>query len=155
MCVPILSHNSPTNNVLLKITVPKRTGRKRKRGSDDAFAYANRETPRDERMTAIQRSEDGELRSRYGMDKPSVLFRKIADNQDIFQVEAVAEIRQTHRYRGKQFIKDIQNSTLTSFKDSLTFTILQATLSLLPNSQTRLLVEMVRPIVLAFSPLVS
>lgn len=34
---PLISTNRPTDNVLLKITVPRRTGRKRKRGSDNPW----------------------------------------------------------------------------------------------------------------------
>lgn len=34
---PLTSHNAATHNVLLKVTVPKRTGRKRKRGSNEPF----------------------------------------------------------------------------------------------------------------------
>ncbi len=100
MCVPILSHNSPTNNVLLRITVPKRTGRKRKRGSQDPFTYSNGSTIPPEGHEDAPCDEEAELRSQYGMDKPSVLLRKIMDNKDNYDVEAVAEIRQSHRYRG-------------------------------------------------------
>jgi general transcription factor 3C polypeptide 5 (transcription factor C subunit 1) len=34
---PVMSNTVKTNNLLLKVTVPKRTGRKRKRGSDGPF----------------------------------------------------------------------------------------------------------------------
>ena len=36
-CAPILSQSTSTQNVVLKITVPKRTGRRRKKGSQDPF----------------------------------------------------------------------------------------------------------------------
>jgi general transcription factor 3C polypeptide 5 (transcription factor C subunit 1) len=36
---PLTSHNAATHNVIVKVTVPKRTGRKRKRGTDAPFEY--------------------------------------------------------------------------------------------------------------------
>ncbi|KAH8908982.1 hypothetical protein BR93DRAFT_977074 [Coniochaeta sp. PMI_546] len=36
---PLTSHNAASHNVIVKVTVPKRTGRKRKRGSDGPFEY--------------------------------------------------------------------------------------------------------------------
>ncbi len=101
MCVPVLSHNSPSNNVLLKITVPKRTGRKRKRGSDEPFTYSNGQILPPDGHEDAPGDEDVEVLSQYRMDKPAVILRKIRDNRDNYQVEAVAEIRQSHRYRGK------------------------------------------------------
>lgn len=41
-CAPLLSHNTATNNILLKLTVPKKTGRKRKRGSNDPWIFDSR-----------------------------------------------------------------------------------------------------------------
>ncbi|KAL8669705.1 MAG: hypothetical protein Q9168_005716 [Polycauliona sp. 1 TL-2023] len=83
---PIASFNSKTNNVLLQITVPKRTGRKRKRGSGggwEAFAEAPianvplLSDPRDARRLA----------------------RSMRDNPDTYRVEPIGSIRQTHRFR--------------------------------------------------------
>lgn len=105
MCVPILSHNSPTNNLLLKFTVPKRTGRKRKRGSNGPFTFPDGETAKEapeERGPDVlgHNLKSSEMLSQLGKDNPATLLRKINDNIDTYQVEAVAEIRQTHRYRG-------------------------------------------------------
>lgn len=36
---PLTSHNAASHNVIVKVTVPKRTGRKRKRGTDAPFEY--------------------------------------------------------------------------------------------------------------------
>lgn len=36
---PLTSHNAATHNVIVKVTLPKRTGRKRKRGYDAPFEY--------------------------------------------------------------------------------------------------------------------
>ncbi|CAD6502891.1 BgTH12-02565 [Blumeria graminis f. sp. triticale] len=94
MCVPILSRNTPTNNILLKITVPKRTGRKRKRGSQEPFSGVglNATTPN-------LGNETPYLRSQGGLDAPIELQRKLIDNVGRYSIEVVGEIRQTHRYR--------------------------------------------------------
>ena len=36
---PLTSHNAASHNVIIKVTVPSRTGRKRKRGTDAPFEY--------------------------------------------------------------------------------------------------------------------
>jgi general transcription factor 3C polypeptide 5 (transcription factor C subunit 1) len=36
------------------------------------------------------------------MDRPTSILRKLKDNVGKYAVEAVAEIRQTHRFRGKK-----------------------------------------------------
>lgn len=102
MCVPILSHNAPTNNVLLKITVPKRTGRKRKRGSQDPYEFDNAS----ETATNPVASDPPQhtIGSVSRMDEPSQILRKLKDNMNNYKVEAVGEIRQSHRYRGKSFL---------------------------------------------------
>lgn len=110
MCVPILSQNAPTNNILLKITVPKRTGRKRKRGSQDPFTH-------DDVPTATASASDastGSIQSVSRNDDPVQLVRKLKDNDGKYQIEAVGEIRQTHRFRGR--LKLIQDDgSLTIF----------------------------------------
>ncbi|KAK2624008.1 hypothetical protein QTJ16_006642 [Diplocarpon rosae] len=113
MCVPLLSHNAPTNNVLLKITVPKRTGRKRKRGSQDPFTADGNvaaSTLATETDSDIQADipQPPTLNSVSGMDDPTKLLRKLKDNVGEYRVEAVGEIRQTHRYRS---MSDFHQST--------------------------------------------
>lgn len=111
MCVPILSHNAPTNNVLLKITVPKRTGRKRKRGSQDPYEFSNVSE------TATNPAASGPSHNVIGsvsrMDEPSQILRKLKDNVNNYKVEAVGEIRQSHRYRGQSFFS-VTGAMLTS-----------------------------------------
>jgi general transcription factor 3C polypeptide 5 (transcription factor C subunit 1) len=86
-----------TNNVLLKITVPKRTGRKRKRGSsgfmhDESFdAYIGQD----------EMANGTILQSHSRRDHPKVILRSLRDNVGRYQVEAVGIIEQTHRYRGR------------------------------------------------------
>ena len=96
MCVPILSHNSPTKNVLLKITVPKRIG-KRKRGSQDPYSDIV-PTLRPARIDDSTPSDNSYSRSRS--DSPGQLLRTLRDNAGQYEVEAVAEIERTHRFRG-------------------------------------------------------
>lgn len=99
MSVPILSHNSSTNNILLKITVPKRTGRKRKRGSQEPYSGDTRSTSQSEPAS----QSDG-LRSHSRMDNPRELLRTLKDNPENYSVEAVGDIDRTHRFRGMLYI---------------------------------------------------
>ena len=92
---PITSHNTPTHNVVLRVTVPKRTGRKRKRGSDGPFEGTV--------VTGGQEvlpSESPGVDSVSALDSPQVLRRKLADNVGRYTVEPVGVVRNTHRYRG-------------------------------------------------------
>ena len=97
MCAPILSHNSPTTNILLKVTVPKHT-RKRKRGSQDPYSEVRPSLL----PTGIGGpTQNGNLCSHSRNDGAAQLLRSLRDNADKYQVEAVAEIERTHRFRGK------------------------------------------------------
>jgi len=97
MCAPILSVNAPTTNVVVQITVPKRTGRKRKRGSDDPYTLSGRpeegEDPQDHAGYV-------DSRSKVRGDDPAMLRKMMQDNADIYTCEVVAKIRHTHRFRG-------------------------------------------------------
>ncbi|KAI1819161.1 hypothetical protein F4861DRAFT_528025 [Xylaria intraflava] len=92
---PILSHHAATNNILLKITVPKRTGRKRKRGSDESFSEDS-----DIRDTTAMDLQTGTVGSVARQDRPTSILRKLQDNPDKYRAEAVGMIRDSHRYRG-------------------------------------------------------
>ncbi|KAI1391362.1 RNA polymerase III transcription factor IIIC subunit-domain-containing protein [Hypoxylon trugodes] len=92
---PIVSHHTATNNILLKITVPKRTDRKRKRGSNDPFTGDVDITDR----TSVS-SEADQVSSVSRHDTPKSILRKMQDNADNYQVEAVGNVQDTHRYRG-------------------------------------------------------
>ncbi|KUJ06699.1 uncharacterized protein LY89DRAFT_632534 [Mollisia scopiformis] len=104
MCTPILSQNSPTNNVLLKITVPKRIGRKRKRGSQDP--HHDGWIPLEDDVPTSATSEI--VHSYSGKDKPASLLRKLQDTQGKYTVEVAGEVTQSHRYRG---LSDFHHST--------------------------------------------
>jgi general transcription factor 3C polypeptide 5 (transcription factor C subunit 1) len=85
MARPVQSTNVPSNNVLLKVTVPKRTGRKRKRGSNGPFTGPD----------AADSEETGPPR-RTAKD----LLRSLSDNPTNYQIEPVGSIAQTHVFRG-------------------------------------------------------
>lgn len=92
-CKPIMSHNARSHNVVLKITVPKRTGRRRKKGSKgpwqgDVELSDAPNTRATEQVQSISR-----------LDEPKVLRRKLQDNVGRYNVEAVGVIKNTHRFR--------------------------------------------------------
>lgn len=71
-----------TRNVLIKLTLPKRTGRKRKRGSDDSFE---------------QHDSSVEL-APTSITAPDLL-RRIRDNESDYVIEPIGMVRETHRFR--------------------------------------------------------
>ncbi|KAK3997562.1 putative transcription factor tau subunit sfc1 [Cladorrhinum sp. PSN332] len=99
---PLTSHNALTHNVVLKVTVPKRTGRKRKRGTDG---------PWEGQVSASADSHGPEIMSKDRLDDPKVLRRKLQDNVGKYQVDPIGVINNTHRYRG---LADFQYSLAES-----------------------------------------
>lgn len=87
MTKALRSANVSTNNILLKVTIPKRTGLKRRRGSDSPF----------DQGTEVRVSGE---RARPMLKGAQYLFRSMRDNTKSYQVEAVGIINQTHRFRG-------------------------------------------------------
>lgn len=85
MARSVQSTRIQSNNVLLKVTVPKRTGRKRKRGSNEPFADA----PDSEASEPPRR--------RTAKD----LLRSMSDNPSKYQIEPVGRVERTHVFRGK------------------------------------------------------
>ena len=88
---PLLSVNINSNNVLLKITVPKRTGRKRKRGSNDPFTY-NDDTSSPQKDAHC-------------------LIQSLNDNQSTYEIEPIATIPSSHLWRS---MPDFVYSTTSS-----------------------------------------
>ncbi|KNG88327.1 RNA polymerase III transcription factor subunit [Aspergillus nomiae NRRL 13137] len=85
MSRPIQSTSLPSNNILLKVTVPRRTGRKRKRGSDEPF-------------TGVPVSTLGpEFQPRRSARE---LLRSLRDNVGKYQIEPVGLVNRTHVFRG-------------------------------------------------------
>jgi hypothetical protein len=86
MCAPIASHNAATNNLLIKVTVPKRTGRKRKRGSQDVFQDGSHDPAH---------SQNGNVRIH-----PTELLQMLKDNSERYSIDVVGKINHTQRFRG-------------------------------------------------------
>lgn len=89
MTKPLRSANVNTNNILLKVTVPKRTGLKRRRGAEGPFFEGIEVGVHEDRAAPVVKD------AQY-------LFRSMGDNSRSYQVEATGTINQTHRFRGTQ-----------------------------------------------------
>jgi general transcription factor 3C polypeptide 5 (transcription factor C subunit 1) len=87
---------------LLKITVPKRTGRKRKRGSDEHFTLDETAAAVEEACKSKGDDKTPNLRSHSRLDHPKCILRTLKDNVGKYQIEAIGSIDQTHRYRGEE-----------------------------------------------------
>jgi general transcription factor 3C polypeptide 5 (transcription factor C subunit 1) len=113
-CAPVLSHNSPCTNVLLKITVPKRTGRKRKRGSQDPYVEDSNDEVSASSGLNLPNGQSPELRSHSRLDNPRKILRILKDNIGKYVIEPAGSIETTHRYRGLllQFLVSIRILTL-------------------------------------------
>lgn len=101
-CAPILSHNLASSNVVFSITVPKRTGRKRPRGSQEPFksyeehghAQDSQKASKHPALTISSQSRD---------DLPSKIRRTLQDNVGRYDVKAIGIVSQTHRFRGRTY----------------------------------------------------
>ncbi|KAJ5621022.1 hypothetical protein N7510_005006 [Penicillium lagena] len=100
MARPIQSTSSASNNILLKVTVPKRTGRKRKKGSDEPFADAEPNGAADENELPRRRSARD-------------LLRSLRDNVSSYDVQPVGRIERTHVFRGMPDF--VYSTTASSF----------------------------------------
>ena len=78
----------PTNNLLLKVSVPKRTGRKRKRGSSGPFL------PEDHVEGAPENPKNSHVDA-------ATIFRCLQDNASKYTVSVVGLVDETHRFRSK------------------------------------------------------
>ena len=73
------SSPTETHNVLVKVTVPKWTGRKRKRGTNDPFLPEPADSPK------------------HGISAPGLL-QQLRDNAGKYKAEAIGKIETTHRF---------------------------------------------------------
>lgn len=97
MVKPLKSVNVSTNNILFKVTVPKRTGLKRKRGADGVYhEVAEVGVLGDHAAPLIQDAQH--------------LFRSMCDNPKSYRVEATGTVNQTHRFRGMRIVFPKANS---------------------------------------------
>ncbi|KAI9886982.1 MAG: tau 95 subunit of transcription factor TFIIIC [Watsoniomyces obsoletus] len=98
ICKPLEGKAVESNDVLLKITVPRRTGRKRKRGSLGPY----------EGTTTANNVGTSTVPSLARQDDPRYLLRSMRDNVTRYKVEAVGMVRKTYRFRD---MADFQFST--------------------------------------------
>lgn len=88
-----------TNNLLLKVTVPKRTGRKRKRGSTGPFLA---EDELEGASNGTHSTTAGRANNNYV--EAADLYRTLQDNASKYKVAFVGIIDETHRFRGKYVV---------------------------------------------------
>jgi general transcription factor 3C polypeptide 5 (transcription factor C subunit 1) len=81
----LLSTPVTTNNLLLKVTVPKRTGRKRKRGTTGPFL-----------------SDDQSGGAKQAYIEAADIYRTLQDNASRYEVEFAGVVDKTHRFRSEQ-----------------------------------------------------
>ncbi|KAL4886011.1 RNA polymerase III transcription factor IIIC subunit-domain-containing protein [Aspergillus karnatakaensis] len=106
MSRPLQSTSTQSNNILLKVTVLKRTGRKRKRGSSEPFM----DDP------AFTEASDGPPRP-----TAREVLRSLRDNAGRYQVEPVGLVERTHVFRGMpDFVYSTTNSPfVTRFRSTI------------------------------------
>ena len=80
----LLSTPVTTNNLLLKVTVPKRTGRKRKRGTTGPF---------------LSNNQSGEAKQTYV--EAADIYRTLQDNASRYEVAFAGVVDKTHRFRSE------------------------------------------------------
>ena len=93
MCKPIISTNVATNNILLKITVPKRTGLKRRRGARGPYHEGLDDTDSPSLNPVSEKTLSSSNDTQF-------LLRSLRDNIGNYKVQPVGSIDQTHRFRG-------------------------------------------------------
>ncbi|KLJ09501.1 hypothetical protein EMPG_15084 [Blastomyces silverae] len=120
MSRPLSSTCNPANNILLKITVPKRTGRKRKRGSDEPFTYD---------LNDVEEASEpaGPTTGRSSATAPSralnarALLRRLQDTVGKYEVEAIGCVERMHNFRGMpDFVYSTTSSPfMTKFRENV------------------------------------
>jgi general transcription factor 3C polypeptide 5 (transcription factor C subunit 1) len=80
----LVSSAIETRNVLVKVSLPKRTGRKRKRGSDQPFTDHPNDSKSDNTNSSIT--------------APNFL-RRLKDNPENYTIEPIGAVNETHRFR--------------------------------------------------------
>ena len=78
----LVSSAIETRNVLVKVSLPKRTGRKRKRGSDEPFTH----------------HVDDSNTSNTSITAPDFL-RRLKDNPQNYTIQPIGTVNETHRFR--------------------------------------------------------
>ncbi|KAH6638922.1 transcription factor tfiiic complex a box associated subunit sfc1 [Boeremia exigua] len=98
----LLSTPVTTNNLLLKVTVPRRTGRKRKRGTTGPFL-----------------PEDGPEGASSTYMEASDVYRTLQDNASTYQVALAGIVDETHRFRAMPDLQYTasQNDVMIGLRD--------------------------------------
>jgi general transcription factor 3C polypeptide 5 (transcription factor C subunit 1) len=104
----LLSTPVTTNNLLLKVTVPKRTGRKRKRGTTGPFLA---ESELQEATNGSHQSSTVSVSHSYV--EASDIYRSLQDNASRYEVAFAGVVDETHRFRGKHTLTFNANKSLT------------------------------------------
>ncbi|KAL5387442.1 hypothetical protein DPSP01_003665 [Paraphaeosphaeria sporulosa] len=109
----LLSTPVATSNLLLRVTVPKRTGRKRKRGSSGPFlADADVGAAKDKLPIPQHQKSHADA---------ATIFRSLQDNASKYDVSVAGVIDETHRFRN---LPDLQyaastNSIMLKIRDNV------------------------------------
>lgn len=91
----LLSQAVTTHNLLLKVTVPKRTGRKRKRGTSEPFVS-------EEESTVSSAGADGRSpQSNKAYVDAATVYRSLQDNASTYKVQVSGMVDEVHRFRGE------------------------------------------------------
>lgn len=96
-----MSHLAAVDNVLLRITLPKRTGRKRKRGSDAPFESHSE--------GQAQGDVDSRVSSPAPLDGAQVLQR-LREVGGRYRAEPVGLVKHTHRFRCKDHSRSVRST---------------------------------------------
>ncbi len=102
MCKPIMSNNITTRNVVLQITVPKRTGRRRKKGSTEP--YMDHAETNGQLSTGFTNGDNQASARSTRHSNASYLLRGLRDSECSYKIKPVGVIEQTHRFRSKSAI---------------------------------------------------
>ena len=123
-----MSSHVGTNALLLKVTLPKRSGRRRKKGTNDPWLdippqEVQAEGPKDQNPPQRpplqflsqpaddedeyemgpyeQRAQEARLYNQKSLMNPNCLVEMLRDNVGKYRLESVGSIMHSHRFRGK------------------------------------------------------
>ncbi|KAF3045974.1 tau 95 subunit of transcription factor TFIIIC [Didymella heteroderae] len=107
----LLSTPVTTNNLLLKVTVPKRTGRKRKRGTTGPFLAEC------EHGGASNGTNKGPTNNNYV--EAAEVYRSLQDNASKYEVAFAGIVDETHRFRAMPDLQYAasQNDVMVGLRD--------------------------------------
>ncbi|KAF2111317.1 RNA polymerase III transcription factor IIIC subunit-domain-containing protein [Lophiotrema nucula] len=107
----------PTNSLLLKVTVPRRTGRKRKRGTNGPFLTEDELNGSSNGAS----TDGGPANSSNVFVDATTVYRSLKDNASRYEVAPVGVIDETHRYRNLPDLQwaASQDESMRNVRDSL------------------------------------